>query len=130
MNKVYNVLIIDDHPFIIDGFENALNLIAEQSGAIGFNTDGAGDCKTAYNKLQSYTQLQNLDLVILDINIPADQNLKLDSGTDLGVLIRRLLPNTKILVCTMHTNSFKLRQILNAFDPLGFIMIIPPNLGQ
>lgn len=121
MNKYYNVLIIDDHPSIIEAFENSLNFIASQSKTISFKTDSAKDCKTAYHKLQAYAQTQNLDLVILDISLPADQNLKIQSGEGLGILIRKLLPNTKILVCTSFMDSCRLRHILNACDPLGFI---------
>ncbi|WP_282031302.1 response regulator [Winogradskyella eximia] len=121
MNKCYNVLIIDDHPSIIEAFENSLNFIANQSDTVNFNTESAIDCKTAYHILQDYTQSQNLDLVILDISLPADQNLKIQSGEDLGVIIRQLLPNTKILVCTSFTHSLRIRHILNAFNPLGFI---------
>jgi DNA-binding NarL/FixJ family response regulator len=122
MNKTHtNVLIIDDHPITIEGLERTLDYIAEQSETISFKTNSAQDCKTAYHKLQDYSKSQNLDLVILDISLPEDQNLKLKSGEDLGVLIRRLLPNTRILVCTSFTDPFKLRHILNAFVPLGFI---------
>ncbi|WP_299098667.1 response regulator [uncultured Winogradskyella sp.] len=121
MHKTYNVLIIDDHPFVIDGFERALHFIANQSGTMSFRTHSSTCCKTAYDKLQNYTTSQDLDLVILDISLPMDKSLKISCGKDLGILIRKWLPNTKILVCTMHVNSYKLRQILNAFDPLGFI---------
>ena len=121
MNKCFNVLIIDDHPSIIEAFENSLNFIANQSKTISFKTDGAKDCKAAYYKLQEYAQSQNLELVILDISLPEDQDLKIQSGEDLGIIIRKLLPSTRILVCTSFTDSFRLRHILNAFDPLGFI---------
>jgi len=119
--KPYNVLIIDDHPSIIEGFKNSLNFIANQTGALSFNTDSAKDCKTAYNKIQNLALTQNLDLVILDISLPPDLNLKIESGEDLGVLIRELLPKTKILVCTSFTESYRLKHILKAFKPLGFI---------
>jgi DNA-binding NarL/FixJ family response regulator len=122
MNKTHtNVLIIDDHPIIIEAFENTLNYIEEQSETHSFKIDSAQDCEMAYSKIQHYAVTQNLDLVILDISIPADQKLKLQSGEDLGILIRRLLPKTKILVCTSFADVFKLNQILNAFLPLGFV---------
>jgi DNA-binding NarL/FixJ family response regulator len=117
----YNVLIIDDHPAIIEGFENSLNFISSQSENMNFDIDKAEDCTTAYNKLLEYSKSQKLDLVILDISLPPNSSLKIESGEDLGIIIRKLLPKTKILVCTSFTDSYRLRQILNAFDPLGFI---------
>ena len=85
--KTSNVLIIDDHPSIIEAFESALNFISSQSNAISFKTDSSKDCETAYHTLSEYSQSQNLDLVILDISLPEDKNLKIQSGEDLGVII-------------------------------------------
>jgi lipopolysaccharide export system protein LptC len=65
MNKAYNVLIIDDHPTIIEGFQNTLKYMQEQSETLSFNTEGATDCETAYQKIQSYSDTKPLDLVIL-----------------------------------------------------------------
>lgn len=50
IKETYNVLIVDDHPAIIDGFKNALSLIAKDSNTIDFNVDSANDCKSAYYK--------------------------------------------------------------------------------
>ncbi len=118
--KSVNFLIIDDHPCIIEGFERTLDYVAEQSETLSFKTDSAKDCETANGKIQSYTATQNLDLVILDLNLPPPPKLKLQSGDDLGMLIKKLLPNTKILVCTSFADNFRLSHTLNAFAPLGF----------
>lgn len=39
----------------------------------------------------------------------------------MGILIRKLLPDTKIIVCTFFEDSYKIRTIVNAFEPLGFV---------
>lgn len=119
--KIVNVLIIDDHTAIIEGFERALDYIAERSETLSFKTDFAKDCKTAYHKIQQYAVTQNLDLVILDLGLPADQKLNLQSGDDLAILLRKILPNTKILVCTCFTSSFRLLQAINNYNPKGFL---------
>ena len=119
--KIANVLIIDDHIAIIEGFERAIGYIAERSETLSFKIDFAKDCKTAYHKIQQYAVTQNLDLVILDLGLPAAPKLNLQSGDDIGVLLRKLTPNTKILVCTCFTNSFRLIQAIDNYNPMGLL---------
>jgi DNA-binding NarL/FixJ family response regulator len=77
MKRTTNVLIIDDHPIIIEGFENTLNYISDQSETLSFKTDSAKDCETAYHKIYKFAETQTLDLVILDLSLPSAPNLKL-----------------------------------------------------
>jgi DNA-binding NarL/FixJ family response regulator len=121
MNKCYKVLIIDDHPAIVDAFKNALNFISTESDRISFNVESAEDCVMAYNKIKELVLIQKLDLVILDIKLPPAPNFKIHSGQDLGVMIRELLPDTKILVCTSYSDNHRLYEILKAFNPNGFV---------
>jgi DNA-binding NarL/FixJ family response regulator len=121
MKVTYNVLIIDDHPLVIDAFTRAFNFVSQKSNHKDFIIDKAQDCSIAYHKIQQNSFSQKLDFVILDIGLPPAPNLKIQSGEDLGILIRKILPNTKILVCTSYTDSNRLQHILRAFDPIGFV---------
>jgi DNA-binding NarL/FixJ family response regulator len=121
MSKTYNALIIDDHQLIVEGYSNVLNFIEAEINAIYFNLDSANNCTDAYQKIKTYQTAQNLDLVILDLSLPAAPSLNLNSGNDLGQIIRQTLPNTKIIVCTFYADSFRLVETLNAFNPIGFI---------
>lgn len=122
MKKTYNVLLIDDHPLIVDGFENALNYVSNENDAVAFRVHRANDCETAYYKIKEFVPTQKLDLAILDISLPSCAKLKLHSGEDLGVLLRQLLPETIIMVCTFFTNTSRLHQILKRINPKGFMV--------
>ena len=43
MNSPINVLIVDDHPFIIEAYKNAINKYSQQG--YEFTISQAGDCK-------------------------------------------------------------------------------------
>jgi DNA-binding NarL/FixJ family response regulator len=58
---------------------------------------------------------------MLDISLPAAPELKINSGEDLGIILRPQLPNTKILVCTFYEETHKLLQIQQSINPEGFI---------
>ncbi|EPR73029.1 two-component system response regulator [Winogradskyella psychrotolerans RS-3] len=119
--KSVNVLIIDDHPIIIEAVINTLQYMQDQSDKLCFKTESARDCETAHQKIQSYSIAKPLDLIILDLSLPPAPQLNLHSGDDLGVCIRGQFPNTKILVITSYTNSHRIRQTINAYNPLGFL---------
>lgn len=120
MKKTYKVLIIDDHPAIVDGFKNALEFITKQDALQHFHIETAFNCETAYRRITE-TANSKLDLVILDISLPPYQKHKIESGEDLGVLVKRQYPKTKILVCTFYQNKLRLQQIENRLKPEGFI---------
>lgn len=71
--------------------------------------------------IKDYIQSKKLDIIILDINLPYEPNLKINSGEDLGAIVKTNLPNTKILVCTGYTDVYRLHHIFNSLDPIGFI---------
>ncbi|TXE16857.1 response regulator transcription factor [Psychroserpens burtonensis] len=117
----YNVLLIDDHPSIIEAFQNVLKHIEKQNENLTFNIESANDCQSAFFKINTKILNQNLDLVMLDISSPAAAELKINSGEDLGILLRQQLPKTKILVCTFYDDAYRLSQIQKLINPEGFI---------
>ncbi|TXD82434.1 response regulator transcription factor [Subsaximicrobium wynnwilliamsii] len=120
LKTTYNVLIIDDHPAIVDGFKNALNFISAEDYSKQFEVFSASTSEMAYQALEKFPT-KRLDLVILDISLPPCEKLKIDSGEDIGELIRLQLPETKIMVCTFHSDRFRLQKIIKRFHPEGFI---------
>ena len=97
MGKRKTVLIVDDHPLFREGLKS---LLARHSGfeVIGEAGNGSEGLKKA-KKLRP-------DLVIMDISLP-DQ-----SGIEVTSKIRSLLPETRVIVLSMHT---KIDYIAEAF---------------
>src|SRR5690606_33311408 len=120
MTQTLNVLIVEDHPLIVDNFKTALNYVEKTTGNISFNIDTATNCKTAYSKIQSATLNGGIDLIFLDISLPADEDNKLYSGEELGVKIRELLPNARIIICTSYDEDFRLNRIMTTINPRAF----------
>lgn len=97
MDKRKTVLIVDDHPLFREGLKS---LLARHSGfeVIGEAGNGNDGLKKA-KKLGP-------DLVVMDISLP-DQ-----SGIEVTSKIRSLLPETRVIVLSMHT---KIDYITEAF---------------
>ncbi|MBZ9788307.1 response regulator [Psychroflexus sp. CAK57W] len=116
----YNILLVDDHPMIIAGFEQALDIISDNDKNIKFSRDSAQDCTEAA-ELISNTE-KTYDLICLDLSLPGSEDGKYNSGEDLAKLARKLRPESKLLICTMLENNFKVLNVMKRIDPDGFLV--------
>jgi len=111
------VLIIDDHPPIIEGYKAILSYNRYDYDV---NTVSAFSCKMAYEVISTTTI--SFDLVMLDITLPPYPEKKLHSGEDLVPLIRKHMPNSKIIILTSHSESLLLLKILRECNPNGLLV--------
>jgi YesN/AraC family two-component response regulator len=63
-----NILIVDDHPFIIEGYKNAITRY--DPGKYEFFISQAKDCKSAYEIITDPVS-PAFDIAFLDISMPA-----------------------------------------------------------
>ena len=122
MTKILNVLIVEDHPFIIKAYKDVLKEVTKQNSSIKFNIDTANDCDSAELKIKEAKKGLPLDLVLLDINLPPSKNGKLLSGDDLGFLLNETFHNVKLIVLTFHNDNHRLCNIFKTLNPDGFLI--------
>ena len=72
------VLMVDDHPPIIEGYKSILSF---NSFGYRLNTTAAHSCESAYNIITDAKQA--FDIVFLDVTLPPFPEKKLNSGEDL-----------------------------------------------
>ncbi len=91
----YKILVVDDHPIVVDGIRN---LLIQQTHTT---------CATATNvqELDRKLRSDTFDLCILDLEIPGRNYLALIRQ------LRRLYPEGKILIYTMHEESWVIAQL-------------------
>ena len=76
MTQLFNVLIIEDHPFTAEAYRNILNGLTDNLNSYQFNIDFAYDAGTALNKINMAKKSSFYDLVLLDISIPCSEDKK------------------------------------------------------
>lgn len=114
-----NILIVDDHPFIIDGYKNAITRYKPDVYEYSF-TQGK-DCETGYNIITD-TEIPPFDFAFLDISMPAFEEKGIVSGEDLAKLIMEVMPNCKIILLTMYTELLKIKNIIETINPAGLVI--------
>ena len=122
-SKNISVLLIDDHPLILDAYKTALEYYGKQNSSIDFTINTAEDCDEGLEMINSFSAEQKkLDIVFLDIMLPPSRDGKILSGEDLGLRIRKQLPNAKIIVATTLNDNYRVHSIFKSLDPDGFLI--------
>ena len=115
-NDKLNILLVDDHEMILEGYKNVLSKVDLKH--VDFSLETAQNCDWAWDKIES----GNYQIVFLDINFPVTEKSKILSGEDLGIKIKRNFPNIKVVILTVIEEPFRLQNILSNIDPDGFLL--------
>jgi DNA-binding NarL/FixJ family response regulator len=114
-----NILIVDDHPFIIEGYKNAITRYSPKK--YDFIIAQAHDCRSAYDLLEDEAT-PDFDVAFLDISMPAYEEKEIFSGEDLAKLILKKMPNCSVILLTMYTELLKIKTIIRTIKPSGLII--------
>ena len=118
-NSKRTILIVDDHPINVDGYQALLANIESNKKAEYLL---AFDCKEAYNTISNYRLEEKIiDFAFIDISLPAYEEKKMFSGSDIALLIRKVFPLCKIVIISMHNEPLWVNQIYKGINPEGFI---------
>ena len=123
MEKANTFLIIEDHPQISNSYMSAMECVTARNKSLKFNKKGiAKNCDEAYELIHILSKSGGVDLIFLDIHLPPSKNHKILSGEDLGLLIRNVLPKSKIIVSTMYNDNYRIYNIYKSISPEGFLV--------
>jgi len=114
-----NILIVDDHPFIIQGYKNAITRY--NPNEFEFFIEQANDCKSAYEIITN-PETKAFDIAFLDISMPAYEEKGMFSGEDLAKLLNEYMPKCKIILLTMYTELLKIKNIIDTINPNGLVI--------
>ena len=118
MTNPINILVVDDHPFIIQAYRYALDKYSQQG--YEFVVTQANNCKTAY---EAITEAKApFHVAFFDISMPEYAEKGIYSGEDLAALMKTEIPECKIILLTMHTELLKINNIIKNINPSGLII--------
>jgi DNA-binding NarL/FixJ family response regulator len=112
-------LIVDDHPFIIQGYKNAITRY--NPNEFEFLIEEAKDCKSAYEIITN-SETKAFDIAFLDISMPTYEEKGMFSGEDLAKLLMEYMPKCKIILLTMYTELLKIKNLISAINPNGLVI--------
>jgi len=120
--KYINILIIDDHPMIAEGYTNVLEAFSLNNTDYKLKVVSAYSIDSTIKKIKGLNTKDTFDLILLDISMPPNKEHNIFSGEELGIYIKERLPNTKIIVLTLLNDNLRLLNIFNSLNPDVFII--------
>jgi len=121
MNQKIKILMIDDHPMIIEGYQNTLLFTKKESQIL--EIDIANNCDEAIRFMDKAVEKQYpYDVLFVDISLPPSTDGSMTSGEDLAAYARKVLPNAKIIILTMFNEPFRIHNIIKTINPEGFLI--------
>jgi DNA-binding NarL/FixJ family response regulator len=120
MVNSFTALLIDDHPLITGSFKTALEQVFN-SEKENLETIIVHDIDSALKKINNPTFLKEVNLIFLDISLPS-KNENILSGEDLGIKIKQISPDVKIIVSTSFNDNYRIHTILKNINPEGFLV--------
>jgi DNA-binding NarL/FixJ family response regulator len=120
MAQLVRVLMVDDHPFIIEAYKNAIKGY-NTKGLYEFDITQAKDCKTGYEAIVNEDNV-HFDIAFFDLSMPTYEEKGIHSGEDLALLVKERLPACKIILLTMHSEMLKINTIIKNINPNGLVI--------
>ena len=120
MKEPVNVLIVDDHPVIVE----ALKVMFTIKGLEHYKLtiDNANDCDSGQKKIDESLKKKLYDVIFFDVRMPPSSDGKIVSGEDLAIYAKKVLPpSTRIVIYTMFNQDYRIHNILKNVNPDGFM---------
>ncbi len=114
--KEVSVLILDDHPLILEAYTMAFRCLANEE--LTYTIEMKSSIEATMDMI---TSGKKFDLFLLDIRLPKSEKYQMTSGEDVAVYVREHL-DAKIIITTTITSNYRLFNILKGIDPDGFMI--------
>lgn len=115
-----HILMVDDHPMIIEGYQNTLMATKKENQTLVIET--AHNCDTANLMMERAAIEKPYDVCFFDISLPPSVDGKITSGEDLAQKAKTLMPHSKIIILTMFNESYRIHSIVKEINPDGFLI--------
>jgi len=119
MKKLINVLIVDDHPVIVEGLVIMFTIKGLEH--YEFNIDTAIDCDSGQKKIKESLTKKLYDVIFFDVRMPPSSEGEIVSGEDLAIYAKGVSPSTRIVIYTMFNQDSRIHNILKNVNPDGFM---------
>jgi DNA-binding NarL/FixJ family response regulator len=115
-----NILVVDDHPMTVDGYVLALSKASTKFSLPFFSR--AFSCADAYSFIKKAQGNFTYDVAIIDLDLPSCIDPPIVSGKELALLLRKLMPTTKIIMITAHTEFITVYDLWKTIMPEGLVI--------
>lgn len=121
MEETIRILMTDDHPIIIEGYQNTLLATKKENQILQIDIANTCDQSIDFMKKAVDKELP-YHVLFMDISLPPSEDGGFTSGEDLAKYARRIMPSAKIIMLTMFNEPYRIHYIIKDIDPEGFLI--------
>src|SRR5690554_5764840 len=118
--KTLRILAVDDHEMITTGYKYLLEAAEFEDFTVKVET--ANTYETGKQKIEDSARSFKYDLILMDIQLTETHLGEPRSGEDLGILARKLVPDTKIVFMSSFSDNYRINSILKNVNPDGYMV--------
>ena len=129
--KTLRILAVDDHEMTMLGYKFILERIVFDDHNIIVDTANTYDA--GKQKIEESMHSFKYDVIFLDVQLFPPNEQQPHDGEDLGILARKLVPESKIVFMSSFSDNYRINSILKSVDPDGYMVktdIDPKSLEQ
>ncbi|MCM4169721.1 Response regulator protein VraR [Arenibacter antarcticus] len=118
--RTLRILAVDDHEMITMGYKYLLE--AAEFEDFGIRVETANTYEIGKQKIEDSARSFKYDLILLDIQLTETHLEEPYSGEDLGVLARKVVPDTKVVFMSSFSDNYRINSILKNVNPDGYMV--------
>lgn len=119
--KTVRILAIDDHEMITIGYKYILEEAKFENYKVIMET--AKSFELGKQKIENSAKSFKYDIILLDIHLSnTDEGGPPHNGEELGILARKLVPESKIVFMSSFSDNYRINSIFKSVDPEGYMV--------
>lgn len=118
--KTLRILAIDDHEMTMLGYKFILERIVFDDYNIIVDT--ANTFELGKERIEESVNSFKYDIIFLDVQLFPPNEDQPHNGEDLGLLARKLVPESKIVYMSSFSDNYRINSILKSVDPDGYLV--------
>ncbi|MEE9363376.1 MAG: histidine kinase [Cellulophaga sp.] len=118
--KTIRILAVDDHEMIMMGYKYILEDINFNDFTIHVET--ANTFELGKRKIEDSVTSFKYDVLFLDVQLTPPRDTLPQTGEELGILARKIIPDTKIVFLSSFSDNYRINSILKSVNPEGYMV--------
>ncbi|MDR2222455.1 MAG: DNA-binding response regulator [Flavobacteriaceae bacterium] len=114
------ILVIDDHPMIVEGYMTALQQYLPKEMEVTYNR--AFSFSEARTIIDNESKVNDFfDYALVDFSLPIESNSTWANGGDIVMYLKKVMPECKSIIITGHTEVVTIYDIVKNINPVGLV---------
>ncbi|MBT2160961.1 response regulator [Zobellia barbeyronii] len=120
MDNLIRILAVDDHEMIVLGYKYTIEGCDFDNYNVTVNI--APSYHEGKAEIESSATRMPYDIILLDIQMFPDNSKEERGGVDLGVLVKKISPSSKVVFLSSFSDSYHINNVLKTVNPDGYMV--------